>query len=324
MPQLVWDRPGSRKYESGLDRGVLYLPDGTAVPWNGLTEVVDEASKKVTPIYYDGMKIRDEIDLGEFSATLKAITYPDEFEDVEGSSSVRNGVRVDNQSPQLFALCYRTKIGNDLSGEDAYYKIHVVYNITATPSNKTYASINDSPEIVEFEWSLSTVPEEVEGFHPTSHITIDTRKIDLSLLKDLEKILYGGTAAEASLMTMADFLIFLRDWYRVSIVDNGDGTWTASESSSGYITFSDVDGWFQITNANATYLNDYTYLISDTDDSADIPRIKIEDNGDGTWTATTDDDNVIVMLGDGEFEIRSIDVIFSGPEMYRIQSMYSN
>jgi hypothetical protein len=324
MPRLVWDKPGSRKYESGLDRGVLYLPDGSGVPWNGLTEVVDKVSNNVSPLYYDGLKIRDAIDLGEFKATLKAITYPDEFEDLEGSASIRNGVRVDSQMPQLFALCYRTKIGNDLSGDEAFYKIHIIYNIVATPSDKTYNSISNSPEIAEFEWSLSTIPEQVHGKHPTSHITIDTRKIDKWLLEDLEASLYGSASAEATLMSMQALITWLSDWYRVAIVDNGDGTWTATESRPGFITFSWEEGWFMISNVNGYYVSDVEYVITDTDASSDIPRIAIHDNGDGTWTAYSDDANTIVMVTDGEFEIRTIDVIFSGPEMYRIQSMYTN
>lgn len=324
MPKLVWDRIGARRYENGLDRGVLYLPDGKAVPWNGLTEVSEQADRDASPIYYDGMKIGDAVILGEFQASLKAITYPDEFEAVEGIRQIRGGVVAHNQPTKQFALCYRTMIEDDL-GQGCHYKIHIIYNITATPNDKTYASLSDDPEIVEFEWTLTATPEEVPGIRPTAHIVIDTRRIDHWLLEDLELLLYGGTTAEASLMPLPEFIDFLREWYRVKITDNGDGTWTAEEQRPGFITFMDEEEeMFQITKVNAIYLDEQTYVISDTSDASDTPRIVVNDNGDGTWTASTDDDNVIeVNEVDGTFEIHSIDVVFSGPDMFRIESVHS-
>ena len=136
MPILEWDKVGERYYETGIDRGVLYMPDGSAVPWNGLTSVIEHFDKSTSPVYYDGMKISDLVSLGDFSATMKAVTYPEEFVEIEGSAKLRNGLFVGDQPPQTFCLCYRTKIGNDVDGVDSGYKIHLIYNLTAIPSDK--------------------------------------------------------------------------------------------------------------------------------------------------------------------------------------------
>lgn len=324
MSRLVWHRPGSHRYENGIDQGVLYLPDGSAVPWNGLTEIDKKSERDANPVYFDGRKINDGVSVGDFSATLKAITYPEEMELLEGAEKMRNGVTVGDQPPKTFALCYRTMIGNEIEGEGVGYKINVIWNLTAIPNDRTYASVSDDPEIVEFEWDLVAVPEDIPGMRPTAHITLDTRYLDPWLIEDLEKILYGNSGAEASLIPMVDFITFLQEWYRVKIIDHGNGTWSAIEQRPGFITFIEEDWFFTITKIKAVYIDADTYEISDTMDISDTPRIVIYDNGDGTWTASTDDDGVIVVEDDGSFEIRSIDVIFSGPDMYRISSMDSD
>lgn len=317
MPKLVWDRPEDRIYESGLDQGVLYLPDGSAVPWNGLTAVIEKFDRSTSPVYFDGMKINDLVSLGDFSATMKAVTYPDEFTEIEGAGSMRRGLFVTEQPPQVFGLCYRTKIGNELEGEDGY-KIHVIYNVTAIPHDKTYATLSQEPSLVEFEWDITAVPEEVPGFHPTAHFVINSDEVDPWLLEDLEKKLYGSTSAVASLIPMKDLVAMINDWYRVKVVDNGDGTWTATEQRPGFITFLDSeDELFQITNINATYLDEETFLLSDTLDVRDVPQIRIDDNGDGTWSATTGHDSLFTVV-DGYFEIRNANVVLVGEDSYRI------
>lgn len=319
MPQLVWDKVGDRVYETGLDRGVLFLPDGSAVPWNGLTSVIEQFNKTTTPVYYDGMKISDLVVLGEFSAAMKAVTYPDEFVELEGLAEARRGLFYADQRPQSFGLCYRTQIGNDLDGEAVAYKIHVIYNVTAIPREKTYGSVGADPSLVEFEWDITAVPEEVPGFHPTAHIVLDSRDLDVWLLEELEEFLYGSVGANAILLPMPELIAFVNDWYRVKIVDHGDGTWTATSQRDGFISFTDYGNTlFQIVQINAVYLDDVTYVLSDTVDMADVPQIRINDNGDGTWTAITEQDNLIVMTDETTFEIRNAEAVFLNPETYQI------
>lgn len=317
MAELVWDKIGDRTYESGLDRGVLYLPDGTAVPWNGLTSVVEDFKIESVPVYYDGMKINDLVTLGEFAATLKAITYPDEFIELEGVSDLRHGLFVGDQRPQLFGLCYRTQIGNDVAGDVEGYKIHIIYNVMAIPSNKTHESISDKTNPSEFEWKLTAVPEEIPGFRPTAHLILDTRKIDPLLLGSIEQDLYGNTYATASLIPMQDLVEYITEWFRVKIIDNNDGTWTAISKFDGFIEFG-LDGFFDIIHVNAVYLNDVTFIISDTDDAYDVPLIKIFDIGDGTWSATADADDVIELVGDGLVQINNASIISLTEDTYEI------
>lgn len=317
MVKLAWDRVGDRVFETGLDQGVLYLPDGTAVPWNGLTSIIESFDTESSPVYFDGMKIQDMLVLGDFSATMKAVTYPDEFIELEGLAGPRSGLFYNNQSPQAFGLCYRTLIGNDLEGGEAGYKLHILYNVTAIPNDKTYASLSSDPTLMEFEWNITAVPEEVPGFRPTAHMTIDSRDLDPWLLEELETMLYGSSTADAALVPMQDLIAYINEWYRVKIVDNGDGTWTATTLRDGFISFG-IDGFFQIVGVNAVYLDDDTYEISDTLDISDVPQIKITEFSDGTWNAATDHDNLIDVDVDGSFEIRNASVVWLNPYTYRI------
>lgn len=309
MPKLVWDKVGDRVYQSGLDRGVLYLPDGSAVPWNGLTSVVEKFNRETSPVYYDGAKIGETITLGEFEASMNAVTYPEEFTELEGVGLARRGVSYADQPPQAFGLCYRTLIGNDVEGVNVGYKLHIIYNVTATPSDKSYASISGDPALMQFEWTITAVPEEVTGFRPTAHIILDSRDLDPWLLEDIEEKLYGGSSAIASLIPMSELVIFIEEWARIKIVDHGDGTWSAIADRPGFISISS-ESLFTIVKANAVYLNEYTYVISDTADISDLPKIKIIDNGDGTWMASTDHADLIMVTEDGSFEIREATVIF--------------
>ena len=295
MPVINWDNVGERTYESGLDRGVLYLPDGSAVPWNGLTSISEKVEKSVDSVFYDGAKISDLVTMGSFSASLSAMTYPEEMDLIEGTREIRNGVFLGEQSPTTFGLCYRTNMSNDLDSE-AGYKIHVVYNITAVPSDRNYASLNDSPEVVEFEWDLTTTPEHLDGFRPSAHMVIKTADLDPWLLAEIEEILYGGTVAAASLIPMDELVDKINNWFRVKITDNGDGTFTASSDYEGYVFLLSGDK-FQINNANVIYTDDNTYLLSDTKDIKEVLTIKIIDNGDGTWRASAEAEFISVVNG---------------------------
>lgn len=317
MAQLVWDRVEDRIFESGLDRGVLYLPDGSAVPWSGLTSVIESFNKETSAVYYDGVKINDLVTLGDFAATLKAVTYPDEFNELEGLGVVRRGLFVGDQSPKAFGLCYRVQVNDSLNQDKNRYKIHILYNVIAIPNDRTAASQNANPSLVEFEWKLSAVPEEFPGFRPTAHLIIDTEKVDPDLLIQIENQIYGHLGGDAALLPMADMVTMINGWFRVKIVDNGDGTWTATSNREGFIQMLSADE-FEIANVNAIYTDDATYQISDTIDAADVPEIKVYINEDGTWTATTSHDNLILMTDPNTFEIRDANAVFLDPETYQL------
>jgi hypothetical protein len=205
MAELVWDETGQRFYETGVDHGVLYLPntqgayvDGVA--WNGLTSI-SEAPSGAEPNaqYADNIKYLNLFSAEEFGATVEAFTYPDEFSQFDGLGTPSPGVSIGQQSRRSFGLSYRTKIGNDVEGDDYGYKIHLIYGATASPSEKAYNTINDSPEAITFSWELTTTPVSVPGMKPTSVITIDSTKVDSATLAALEQILYGDTAVDPAL-----------------------------------------------------------------------------------------------------------------------------
>jgi hypothetical protein len=319
MASILWDQVGSRLYENGLDRGVLYLPDGSAVPWNGLTAVIENFDNSTEAVYFDGMKVNDLVVLGDFSASLKAITYPDEFIELEGLGVVREGLFVADQRPQTFALCYRTHIGNDVNGDSLGYKIHILYNVTAIPSAQTYASFTTDPSLTEFEWVLTAVPQEVPGFRPTAHIILDSRKIDPWMLEEMELMLYGDSFNDASLLTFADLVTYMQGWFRVQIIDNGDGTWTAISQRDGFITFLGVEE-FMIEHVNAFYLDADTFQISDTTTSADVPQLVIEMIAEGVWTATTEQNGIIVEISPGIVELRDANISYISADEYIIES----
>ncbi len=205
MTQLVWDEVGKRIYETGVDRGVLYLPntqgayvDGVA--WNGLTSI-SEAPSGAEPNaqYADNIKYLNLFSAEEFGATVEAFTYPDEFAQFDGLGTPTPGVVVGQQSRKSFGLSYRTKLGNDIDGDDYGYKIHLIYGCFASPSEKAYNTINDSPEAISFSWAITTTPVGVPGMKPTSIIVIDSTKVDAVTLAALEQILYGTAAVNPAL-----------------------------------------------------------------------------------------------------------------------------
>ena len=207
MSKLVWDKTGERFYETGVKQGVLY-PQATGgtypkgVAWNGLTSVSESPEgAEPEPLYADDIKYLNLMSVEEFKATIEAYTYPDEFAECDGSASIATGVTVGQQKRKTFGLCYRTTLGNDVDGNDHGYKLHLVYGALAAPSEKSYESVNDSPEAATFSWELSTTPVSVskEGFQPTASITIDSTKADKTKLKALEDILYGTEEDEPRL-----------------------------------------------------------------------------------------------------------------------------
>jgi hypothetical protein len=204
MSKLVWDKTGERLYETGVKQGVLYPMDakGTypkGVPWNGLTNVTESPSgAEATALYADDIKYLNLMSNEEFGGTIEAYTYPDEFAECDGSASIATGVYIGQQARKTFGFCYRTTIGNDVESNAHGYKLHLVYGALASPSEKAYATINDSPEAITFSWEFSTTPVNVTGFKPTACLTIDSTKVDAEKLAALEKILYGDDADDTA------------------------------------------------------------------------------------------------------------------------------
>ena len=198
--KIAWDQTGERLYETGVDRGVLYHLDESnkytrGYAWNGLTGVTESpAGAEATDLYADNIKYLSMRSAETFGATIEAYTYPDEFAECDGSAEIATGVKIGQQSRKTFGLCYRTVIGNDVDGNDHGYLLHLIYGATASPSEKAYATINDSPEAITFSWEVTTTPVNVEGFKPTASLTIDSTKANATDLATLEGILYGTAA----------------------------------------------------------------------------------------------------------------------------------
>ena len=208
MAKIKWDETGEKIYETGVKNGVLYLPDETGayvkgVAWNGLTAVTESPSgAESTPLYADDIKYVELFSAEEFGATLECYTYPDEFAECDGSAEVAPGVIIGQQNRKTFGLCYRTTLGNDVKGNEFGYKLHLIYGAKASPSEKSYSTINDSPEAITFSYEITTTPVNVTGHKPTASLTINSTKVDPTKLQQLEAMLYGsdgGGSAEAKL-----------------------------------------------------------------------------------------------------------------------------
>ena len=214
MAKLQWDKTGEHFYETGVDHGVLYpMNDGgqtyaTGVAWNGLTAVTESPEgAEVSAIYADNIKYLNLMSAEDFKATIEAYTYPEEFEQCDGSASLVQGVKIGQQSRKAFGFCYRTEVGNDLNPELGY-KIHIVYGATAAPTERAYETVNDSPEAITFSWEVSTIPVEVTGFKPTAHVEIDSTKVEPAKLAKIEAKLYGSETEEPTLL-MPDEIVAL-------------------------------------------------------------------------------------------------------------------
>lgn len=209
MAKLKWDQTGEKFYETGVKNGVLYVYTkdesgagtyGNGVAWNGLTAVTESPSgAEATPLYADDIKYLNLMSNEEFGATIEAYTYPEEFAQCDGSAAIATGVYIGQQTRKSFGLCYKTVLGNDVDNNDYGYKIHIIYGCLAAPSEKAYATINDSPEAITFSWEVTTTPVEVEGFKPTASVTIDSTKVPAEKLAALETKLYGSETDEPTL-----------------------------------------------------------------------------------------------------------------------------
>ena len=206
MARLIWDEVGQRFFETGVKNGVLYVQDNdgsykNGVVWNGLTAVTESPSgAEETPLYADDVKYLTLRSAEEFGATIEAYTYPEEFEQCDGSAAIAAGITIGQQARRAFGLCYRTSVGNDIQGQNFSYKLHLIYGCTVAPSEKSYSTINDNPEAITFSWELSTVPVPVDGFSPTASLVIDASKVDEGKMQLLENALFGDDQNGAKLL----------------------------------------------------------------------------------------------------------------------------
>lgn len=260
--RVHWDNNSDRIYEVGLDRGVLYPNDGPAVPWNGLTAIEESGSEGSAAYYIDGRPFLHLPKPKEFTATLSAVTYPDEFSSYMGLVEATDGMYLDSQQSDSFGLSYRTLIADPINGTAAGYKIHLVYNATVVPAAKSYSSLSDAINPVELSWDIQAVPLPVDGYRATAHITIDTRHMDSDKLQAIQDLIYGSEYNEARLPDPQLIFDTLHYGGAIIITDNGDGTWKAEGSYHNVYLIG--DGVFQIDNVNAVHHGDGTYTISST------------------------------------------------------------
>lgn len=244
MAELTWDEVGERLYETGVDHGVLYIPDAggdydNGVAWNGLTTITESPSgAEPNPTYADNIKYLNLFSAEEFGATIEAYTYPDEFAQFDGLAEPTPGVFVGQQTRGVFGLSYRTKLGNDVDGDDHGYKLHLIYGAKASPSEKAYNTINDTPEAITFSWEVSTTPVAVTGLKPTSIITIDSTQVGATELAALEQILYGDTGVDPRLPLPDEVIELIGEGVTVS----GMPTEPSYDSGTDTITIPSVTG----------------------------------------------------------------------------------
>ena len=239
MSKLTWDTIGERIYETGVDQGVLYVMGetgyGNGVAWNGLISVNEQPTgAEPNPQYADNIKYLNLISTEEFKATLEAFTYPKEFEVCDGSAALTNGVLIGQQSRKTFGLAYRTIVGNDLD-DSAGYKIHLIYGAVAAPTDKSYKTINESPEAITFSWELTTTPVSVTGFKPTASLVVDSTKVSPSNLAALEAVVFGSVSGDASLPMPDEVLAIFN-------VDYVSPEAPAFNASTGVVTIPDQEG----------------------------------------------------------------------------------
>lgn len=215
MAALTWDKTGEHTYETGVSNGVLYKYDKVAktykagVTWNGLTTVtMSPEGAESNAVYADNIKYLDLISAEELKFTIEAVTYPDEFAECDGTAAISEGVYIGQQERAKFAFCYRNKVGND-QDSDAGYKLHIVYNATAAPSERAYATVSDSPEAITFSWECSTTPVPVTNRKPTAELIIDSTKVPAEKLKKIESKLYGDESGQPTLLTPDEVLALL-------------------------------------------------------------------------------------------------------------------
>lgn len=260
MSRLVWNAVGSRFFENGVDRGVLYLDSQPGIPWGGLTGVSESASGGAAKAFYlDGVKYLNIPAAEEFEATITAFTYPVEFSVCDGSGRPRPGLFLGQQRRKPFGFSYRTRVGNDLAGPDFAYKLHLVYNALAEPSDRSFNTSGKDSDVSDFSWKVTTKPVAVPGYKPTAHMVLDSRYINPITLGKLEDMLYGSESTVSHLPTYQELIDQLDEPVAFALIDNGDGTF-------------EVDGPSEILAVNTS-----TGIF-------DLVWPTANDNGDGTFT----------------------------------------
>lgn len=221
MAKLKWGAAGQRFFEAGVDRGVLYVEGKPGVPWNGLVSVNEKASGGEPKGYYlDGLKYLNKSEPEEFEASVSAYTYPLEFTECDGTKSISNGLYVTQQKRKTFGLAYRSLVGNDTRGEDHGYKIHLVYNALASPSDRGYSTLGDSIDPFNFTWKITTKPAIARGSKPASHFLIDSRETPALVMTQIEDILYGTDTKDPRLPSIPE-LFFIFNSFNSSVFDAG-------------------------------------------------------------------------------------------------------
>lgn len=261
MTKLVWDKDEDKIYTMGLDRGVLYF-DHLSVPWNGLVSIEQIEEHSNNEVFFDGHKVVNRSSNPIFSAKVEAVMFPDEFLNYSGYLEDETKLKFDNQSKKAFGMSYRTLIGNAVDGNNFGYKIHILYNAVAFPSDESYSTDEPDLDITPFSWTIQTIPEKLKEYNNTAYAVIDSRYTDSDDLKTLEDLLYGTENRKPRLPSLSALIEMLVTNSVIIITDNGDGTWTA-EGPDELITMLD-DSTFQITEANAIYLDADTYTISNS------------------------------------------------------------
>lgn len=289
MTTLTWDQVGERLYETGVDHGVLYLPDSSGdyvegYSWNGLTTVTESPSgAESSPQYADNIKYLNLVSAEEFGATIEAFTYPDAFAQCDGTAVPAPGIAIGQQSRKSFGLAYRSKVGNDLDGTDHGYKLHLIYGALAAPSEKAYATINDSPEAIAFSWEVTTTPVQVTDMKPTALLTVDSTKVDAAALKTLEDILYGTSGVDPR-MPLPDEVVSIFEGTSTSVRLTGANAPTY-DAATHVVTLPAVTGVVWEVNGMEAAPGPQTAL--NTGESASV-RAEATDgytiSGDDDWT----------------------------------------
>ena len=290
MTALVWDQVGERVYETGVDHGVLYIPDAEGdyvdgFAWNGLTTVTESPSgAEATAQYADNIKYLNLISAEEFGATIEAFTYPDEFAQCDGTAVPEPGVMVGQQGRRVFGLVYRTQLGNDIDGTDHGYKLHLIYGAQAAPSEKAYATINDSPEAITFSWEVTTTPVPVTGLKPTALLVVDSTVVDADALALLEAELFGDVGNDARLPAPDEVIGFFSG--TITVVDTGTpANQPTYNSGTHVVTLPSVTGiQWKINGVNKTAGAQPALTVGQTANVTAHALAGYSIDGDDDWT----------------------------------------
>ena len=259
--RLTWDSTGERRFEIGIDRGVLYIEGQDGVAWSGLVSVSESPSGgSAASFYLDGKKYLSFSSPEEFNGTIEAYTYPEEFSSCDGSSEFAPGLFIQYQSRRKFGLSYRTLVGNDVAGTDYGYKIHIIYNVRAAPTGRDSKSLSDQMDVSNFSWDITALPEEVSGYKGSPHFVVDTTHADPGAVTDIENILYGDDENQPRMPTISEMINLMAFYEGFSVTDNGDGTFTVT-GPDPYVVNLDADR-FQVNWASVIILDGGRFEVS--------------------------------------------------------------